>query len=423
MGKYDDLFRNAKIPVMYRVQQDFDPERIEDVVSATAAEIRAGGFPEAVRGRVVAVAVGSRGIANLCELTRTTVDTLRQAGAEVFIVPAMGSQGGAVAENQREMIAQLGITEESMGVPVRATMDTVVLGRTALGEPVYFDKLAARADYTVSIVRVKPHTSFRGKYESGIVKMNVIGLGNQKGADACHHLGMHVMGESLERFGPVSLEKSNLLFSLAVVENAYDEICVIRAVPQDRVLEREPFLLQTAFEKMPRLPLENLDVLLVDAMGKNISGTGVDSNIVQRFTSPHMPARNVAKCLVVLDLTKETTGVASGMGLVNIATQRFFEKIDFFKTYPNAITSRTPMAVRMPIIMPNDFDAIRAGLVAAWGVDYENPRMIRIANTMCLDSLLVSEALLPQARLLEKAHIDETPVRLRFDRDGNLTAV
>lgn len=423
MGKYDDLLRNAKVPIMHCLRLDFDPEHIDDVQSATAEELRASGCLEAVKGRTVAVAVGSRGITNLCELVRTTVDLLKEWGAEVFIVPALGSQGGAVAENQREMIAHLGITEERMGVPVRATMETVVLGHTPQGEPVYFDSFAAQADYTVSIVRVKPHTSFRGKYESGIVKMNVIGLGNQKGADACHHLGMHVMGESLERFGSVSLEKSNLLFSLAVIENAYDRICMIRVVPRERVLDLEPVLLKTAFKKMPKLPIEQLDVLIVDAMGKNISGTGVDSNIVQRFTSPHMSTRMVAKCLVALDLTDETSGAANGMGLVDIATQRFFEKIDFFKTYPNAITSRTPMAVRMPVIMPNDYDAIRAGIVAAWGVDYENPRIIRIKNTMCLDNVLISEALLPQARLLNGVHIDATPIRLRFDRNGNLTAM
>ncbi len=420
MGKYDALLRNAKLPLMYRLRQEFDARHVEDVQSETIAEIRASGCLESVRGSTVAVAVGSRGIANLGELVRSTVDVLKEAGATVFIIPAMGSQAGAVAENQAEMLAHLGITEESMGVAVRATMETVVLGHTPQGEPVYFDKFAAEADHTVSVVRVKPHTSFRGKYESGIVKMNVIGIGNQFGADTCHHLGMHVMGESLERFAPISLGKSNLLFSLAVVENAYDKIRLIRAVPKDRVMEVEPVLLQTAFEKMPKLPIEKLDVLVVDEMGKNIAGTGVDSNIVQRFSSPHMPARMVSKCLVVLDLTEETAGVASGMGLVNIATQRFFKKIDFFRTYPNAITSRTPMAVRMPIIMPNDRDAIRAGLVAAWEVDYDNPRVTWIKNTMRLDHMFISEALLPEAKLLSGVEVDATPIRFKFDRSGNL---
>jgi hypothetical protein len=158
-------------------------------------------------------------------------------------------------------------------------------------------------------------------------------------------------------------------------------------------------------------------------MGKNIAGTGVDSNIVQRFTSSHMPARFVAKCITVLDLTDETSGAASGMGLVDIATQRFFQKIDFFKTYPNAITSRTPMAVRMPIIMPNDYDAIRAGITAAWGVDYAKPRVIRIKNTLALSEMLISEALLEEAAALSGVVVDTTPIDLHFDRDGNLLAV
>lgn len=420
MGKYDALFTNVILPKMFVVRQSFPSDHIGDISAAVQNEIISSGCLDQVKGRTVAVAVGSRGIKNLGIIVKVTVDQLQKSGASVFIVPAMGSQGGAVAENQSEMLAHLGIDEKSMGVPVKSTMDTVEIARTIDNEPVYFDAYAASADYTVSIVRIKPHTSFRGKYESGVVKMNVIGLGNQKGADACHHLGMHVMGQSLERFGQASIGASNLLFSVAAVENAYDETCIIKAIPRERVLEEEPSLLSLARERMPALPAENLDLLIVDEMGKNIAGTGVDSNIVQRFTSPHMQGRAIAKCISVLDLTRETDGAASGMGLVNFATRRFYQKIDFFRTYPNAITSRTPMAVRMPIIMENDYDAIRAGIVAAYGVDYANPRMIRIKNTMRLDRMLVSEALLPEIEANERAIVDYEPVPFAFDGDGNL---
>ena len=349
----------------------------------------------------------------------TTVQVLKEQGANVFIVPAMGSQGGSVAENQVAMINHLGITEQAMGVPIRSTMETVVIGKTEMGEDVYFDKFAAQADYSVSVVRVKPHTSFRGTYESGIVKMNVIGLGNQRGADTCHHLGMHVMGDSLIRFGQVSLEHSNLLFSIAAVENAFDQTCVIKAVPREKVIDEEPKLLELAMSKLPSLPIEQLDVLIVDEIGKNISGTGMDANIVQRFTSPHMKSRLVAKCIVLLDLTEETCGAANGMGLAEVITKRFYEKIDFFRTYPNCITSRTPMAVRMPMVMDNDFDAIRTGIVSAYGVNYDKPRIIRIKNTMHMDEMLISEALLSEAKQ-RNVFVDPQPVALRFNNDGNL---
>ncbi len=421
MGRYDVLLENAKIPKFFRLRQTFPSEDIGDVANETRRAMIASGCLERVRDRSVAVAVGSRGINKLPEIVHTVVDLLKERGANVFIVPAMGSQGGALAENQAAMLNHLGVTPELMGVPFRSTMDTVVIGKTEKGEPVYFDRFAAQADYTVSIVRIKPHTSFRGPYESGIVKMNVIGLGNQKGADACHRLGMHVMGESLKRFGKVSIEKSNLLFSVAVIENAYDKTCRIRAIPKDLVLREEPELLSFAQSFLPRLPIEEIDLLVVDEMGKNIAGTGMDSNIIQRFTSAHMAARPGAKCIAVLDLTDETCGAASGMGLADFATRRFFEKIDFFRTYPNAITSRTPMAVRMPLIMENDYDAIRAGILAAYDVDYERPRIIRIKNTLRMDDMLISEALLPDVRQLKNVFVDAQPIELSFDNEGNLT--
>ena len=231
---------------------------------------------------------------------------------------------------------------------------------------------------------------------------------------------MHKMAESLQRFGKVSINKSNLLFSIAVIENAYDETCRVSAIPREQVLEREPELLKEAMSRLPRLPIEGLDLLIIDEIGKNVSGTGMDSNIVQRFTSPHMTPRLTAKCIAFLDLTEETCGAASGMGLAEITTRRVFDKIDFFKTYPNAITSRTPMAVRMPIVMDNDYDAIRAGIVAAYGTDYNEPRIIRIKNTMRMDEMLISAALLGEARRLENVEVDDKPITLQFDIHGNL---
>ena len=421
MGIYDQILESVSLPKMYRIKQDFDREYICDISGAVRKEIY--GFPEIaeVRGKEIALAVGSRGISNLPQIVKTTVDVLREQGAEVFIVPAMGSHGGAVAENQKKILAHLGISEETMGVEVRATMETVCIGYTPEGVPVYFDKNAAGADYTVSIARIKPHCSFRGKYESGMVKMSVIGLGKQKGADYCHMKGMANMGVNLEKIGRVHMEKSNLLFCLGLMENAYDDTCMIRAFGRGQIMTEEPALLERAKSYLPRIPFKNLDILIVDEIGKNITGTGMDCNIIQRFTSEHMPAQPFTKRLVVLDLTEESDGNASGLGLADIASRRAFDKMSFAKTYPNNLTARTTAGCKVPMIMENDFDAIRAGIKTAPDVDYSAVRAVRIKNTLRLDEMEISEALVDEAKSMEKISGEWEGFYWRFDGQGNLT--
>ena len=398
LGVYNELLKDVKLPKMYKVNQEFDRTCILNITEKVRKELLSFSKISLVRGKTVALAVGSRGIKHITEIVKTVVDTLQDCGAEVFIVPAMGSHGGAIAENQKKILEHLGITEDAIGIQIEATMDTDCIGYTPDGIPVYFDRNANQADYTISIARIKPHCSFRGIYESGMVKMSVIGLGKQKGADFCHRQGMANMGTNLEKIGRVHMEKSNLLCCLGLIENAYDDTCMLQVFAKNEIMEKEPDLLEVAKSYLPRIPFKNLDLLIVDEIGKDITGTGMDCNIVQRFTSEHMPTKPFAKRLVVLDLTDKSDGNASGVGLADITTRRVFNKMSFENTYPNNLTARTTAGCKIPMIMENDYNAIRAGIKTAPNVDYNAMRIVRIKNTLRLDEMEISEALVKEAK-------------------------
>lgn len=395
---YDEILKPVIFPKMYKFSQKFADDKIDDIRTSVVKEITSFPGIDAVRGSTVAIAVGSRGIRHIAMIVKTVVEVLRGHGADVYIVPAMGSHGGAVAINQTKILEHLGITESSVGAEIRSDMATEIIGHTPDGIPVNMDKNACSADYTVTIARIKPHCSFRGKYESGMLKMCVIGLGKQHGADFCHVQGMENMGKNLEKIGRVFIEKSNLLFSIALMENAYDETCYIRAVSKDEIMRKEPDLLEKAKSMLPKIPFSNIDMLVIDEFGKNITGTGMDCNIIQRFTSEHMVAHPITKRLVVLDLTEESDGNASGFGLADISTRRAFDKMSMHKTYPNLLTARTVIGGKIPLIMDDDYDALRSGIKTAPNVDYDNMRIVHIKNTLSLDAIEISEALLPEAQ-------------------------
>ena len=420
LGVYNELLKDVKLPKMYKVNQEFDRTCILNITEKVRKELLSFSKISLVRGKTVALAVGSRGIKHITEIVKTVVDTLQDCGAEVFIVPAMGSHGGAIAENQKKILEHLGITENAIGVPIKATMDTDCIGYTPDGIPVYFDRNANQADYTISIARIKPHCSFRGIYESGMVKMSVIGLGKQKGADFCHRQGMANMGTNLEKIGRVHMEKSNLLCCLGLIENAYDDTCMLQVFAKNEIMEKEPDLLEVAKSYLPRIPFKNLDLLIVDEIGKDITGTGMDCNIVQRFTSEHMPTKPFAKRLVVLDLTDKSDGNASGVGLADITTRRVFNKMSFENTYPNNLTARTTAGCKIPMIMENDYNAIRAGIKTAPNVDYNAMRIVRIKNTLRLDEMEISEALVKEAKDMPNITGDWTGYDWVFDKDYSL---
>lgn len=419
MSYYNELLNPIKLPKMLRVKQIFNSERIEDVSVEVSNEISNLKCIDRLKNKRVAVAVGSRGINNIGAIVQTCIKELKNAGAEVFIVPAMGSHGGANAQNQKNILGELGITEEKMEVPILSSMETVIIGKTEDNIDVHFDKNASEADYTVSIARVKPHCSFRGKYESGMLKMNVIGLGKQKGADVCHSRGMANMNQNLQKIGPVSLEKSNLLFSLAILENSYDDTYKILAVPAQEILEKELELLEEAKKMLSSIPFKNLDLLVIDEIGKDITGTGMDCNIVQRFTSEHMVPKPFIKRIAVLDLTNKSDGNAAGMGLADVICKRLYDKVVLENTYPNHLTSRTCQGCKIPMIMENDLLTIKAGIKTAPDVDYDNLRIVRIKNTLYLDELEISTALLKEAEENPNIELESDEYDWKFGEKGN----
>lgn len=416
---YEEILKDVKIPKMFLCRQSFSTEHISDIEDRIRDTVSSVKGIEKISGKTVALAVGSRGISHIAEIAKTMVSVLRDHGADVFIVPAMGSHGGAVAENQRRILEHLGVTEEYTKAEIRSSMETVIIGETEDGVPVNMDKNAAGADYTVTIARIKPHCSFRGKYESGMVKMCVIGLGKQKGADYCHYQGMANMGTNLEKIGRVFRDHSNVLFSLGIIENSYDDPCFIEAIPMDEIMEREPELLERAKALLPSIPFDNIDLLIVDEFGKNITGTGMDCNIIQRFTSEHMIPKSFIKRLAVLDLTEESDGNAAGFGLADISTERAFRKMDREKTYPNFLTARTVKGGMVPLIMADDYDAIRTGIKTCPDVDYERLRIVRIKNTLRLDLIEVSESMIDEATG-KGLSLEEGPYSLCFDENRNL---
>lgn len=421
MSVYEEILSQVNLPDMFMMERVFPGKEIADIPGEIASQIDALACKEKIRGKVIALAVGSRGITNLPVIVAGVINKLRLLGAkEIYIVPAMGSHGGAIAENQRKMLANLGVSEETVGVPVRASMETVILGYTDDGVPVHFDKLASQADYTVSIARVKPHCSFRGKYESGMVKMSVIGLGKQRGADICHKQGMQNMGMNLEKIGRISLEKSNLLFCLGLIENAYDQTHRIFAVEKEEIMAREPALLQEATSLLPQIPFEDLDLLVVCEIGKNITGTGMDCNIIKRFTSEHMKVEPLAKRLVVLSLTKETDGNAAGIGLADVTTRSVFEGMSMEKTYPNFLTSRTPNGCRIPMVMENEEMAIRAALKMCVSPTVDHPRVVIIRNTLEMSRMMISEALVEEAERIDGVQVSAKGSAMQFDAQHRL---
>lgn len=388
---------DVPLPRMVHVRQKFARERLASV-SATVAEqfLRPEVRAKVKPGMTIAVGCGSRGINNIAECAKQVIAELKALGAKPFIFPAMGSHGGATPEGQREVLEGYGITEASMGCPVHSQMDVVELGKLDGGMPVYMDKLAAAADGVVLICRVKPHTNFRAPIESGIVKMLTIGMGKIIGATTLHTEGMDMFGELLPKAARLIMSKKNFLIGVAMVENAADETAIIEAVPGDQVFDREPVLQAKAKALMARLQFDEIDVLIVEKIGKNISGSGMDPNITGRncrFVEWNMLP--MVKKIAVLGLTPETHGNATGLGGADVITMRLYRDIDIAKTYANVITSTYLDGAAIPIIMNTDQEAIQLVVKTVVRVKPQDTKIVRIANTLEVLDLHVSEPMLP----------------------------
>lgn len=407
------------------VKQVFDAPDVGDIRAAAKRALKEGGLLARMKpGASVAVGVGSRGIANLPIIVKATIEGLREAGMQPFALPAMGSHGGATAEGQKTMLAELGVTEESIGAEIRATMEVKEIGRIPDGPPLFQDVISAAADHCLLVSRVKPHTDFRSHLESGPSKMCVIGWGKQYGAAIMHGGGGANFQKYLAPAARIYEQNTNFVGALAVVENAYDGTAKIEGLTADKVgLAPEEKLLEEAKSLMASLPFPEIDVLVVRQLGKNISGTGMDTNIISRLMIPRQPEAfgNVdIAVIVVLDLTEETHGNACGMGLANVMTARIAKKIDWISTYTNTITSGIFGMYRtsMPMTIADDKRALQVA-VRGCARPWADARIVFIQDTLTLDHLWVSPNLRKEVEAHPRLSIkEETP--LQFGAQGNL---
>ncbi|WP_135547031.1 nickel pincer cofactor-dependent isomerase, group 22 [Paenibacillus cymbidii] len=417
------LLQDIPIPQMVRIRQRFDADKLADPAGELAKELRKPEVAGSIKpGQSVAIAVGSRGVANIAAFTKTTVDAVKAAGGEPFIVPCMGSHGGATAEGQREVLHHLGVTEETVGAPIRSSMEVVKLDELPNGLPVYVDKLASEADAIVVINRVKPHTAFRGPVESGVMKMIAIGLGKQKGAEACHQLGFKYMAENVPAMARIMLAKLPIVYGIALVENAYDETCRVEVLLPDRIEARERELLDEAKARLPQILFPQIDVLVIDYIGKNISGDGMDPNITGRFPTPYAHGGPDVSKMVVLDLTKETKGNANGVGTADFTTQRLADKTDFAVMYANGLTSTVCAPTKLATVLENQQYAFQAAIKTCNILDYTKCRLVRIKDTLHLGEIEISVNMLEEARQHGQIEILTEPYDLPFDSEGNLFA-
>lgn len=419
MSAVSDILQGIHLPRMVRVRQQFDCETVADVPAEVMAQL-SHGFVHGIRpGMRVAITCGSRGIANLPAIMRTMVDFCRQQGAEPFLIPAMGSHGGATAEGQRAVLAALGVTEERCGCPICSSMETQIIGETAEGHPVQIDRYAAQADGIIVVNRIKPHPVFAADYESGLMKMMAIGLGKQRQAELMHQIGFDHFHHLIPLFGDAVIRHARILFGLAIIENAYDQTSRIVALRPDEIRTKEPGLLLEAKAKMPRLLPGSADVLVVDRMGKDISGDGMDPNITGRFCQYYTGKPNfTAKRVAVLDLTEATHGNFIGIEAADVTTQRVLDKADTDETYPNSLTSCGNQ--HMPMHMKNDREAIQCAIKICTGIDLAHPRIIRIRDTLHITDILVSEPMLPEISSCSGIQILREPEEWDFDSAGNL---
>ena len=412
-----------QLPLMVPVRQHFPAATLDDPVAAVREQLRQANLQAVIRpGARVAVSSGSRGIANIIEITRTVVDSIKEAGGHPFILPAMGSHGGANAEGQKQVLAGYGITKESMGAPVEATMEVVQVDRLDDGIPVLVNRLALEADGVVLVNRVKPHTSFRGPFESGLMKMMTIGLGSHRGATIAHSQGAQGLSRLIPAWGKVILRKAPILMGVAIIENAYDQTARIAVLRPEQFETQEPRLLEEARKAMPRILVRDIDLLILEKIGKDISGTGMDTNVVGRMMLPGVkePDEPGVSRIVALDLTDNTHGNANGVGLADIITRRLFERIDFQATYANVFTTTFLNRANIPVIMETDRQAIEAALEVRRLEDTTRARIARIRSTLDVAEVQISEPLF--AEFKDHPHIESLgePHPFSFAEDGTL---
>lgn len=412
-------------PKFFRVRQKFEAPRLEDIPGTVQSELARLGLERQVKpGQTVAITAGSRGIANIKVIIKSAVQFFQKLGAKPFIVTAMGSHGGGTAEGQRGIIEGYGITEEYCGCPIKASMETIIVCQTAEGFPVHFDKHASQADHVLVVGRVKPHTDFVGDVESGLMKMMLIGLGKHEGAKVYHRAILDYSFPQIVRSvaGKV-LERCHILAGLGIVENGYDETAKIAAVSAHELEARERELLQLARRWMPKLPFQLVDILLIDELGKNISGAGVDTNVVGRKFQYHQAAQDEypkVKRIAVRGLTEETHGNASGIGLIELCTTRLLKQVDPVKTRINCLTSGNVAACMLPCDFETDGEMLDAALPTIGLTEPIDAKILWIRNTLSLAEVECSQKYWDEASRREDLDVLTELRELPFDAAGNL---
>ena len=400
------------------VRHRLDDQELADVPAAVTHALVP--VADLVRpGMRVCVAAGSRGIDRIDEVVGAVVAWARAAGARPFIVPAMGSHGGATAAGQLAVLAEFGITPESMGCEIRASMETVELGSVEPGVPVYLDRHAAtEADLIIPVNRVKPHTGFTAPTESGLQKMIAIGLGKQRGADTFHRQGYHRFADLLPAVAAHTMARAPIAFGVALVENGHARLAHVEAVRAASIRERETELLALARSLMARLPVASADVLVVDEIGKDVSGVGMDPNVVGRGHDGPRAHGPAIQRIVVRGLTRATEGNACGIGVAELALRRCVEAVDTRKTWMNEITAKTPEGGRMPLAFETDRETLAVAIAACVAVEVPTARILRVRSTKHLELLLVSEALLPDVLASGSCEVVEPLHEIGFDASG-----
>lgn len=434
IGVVKDIVKDVVVPKMVKVHQKFDLSYIkeEDIPGVVRAQLDRDVIASKIKpGMSIAITCGSRGISNTALIIKTIASYCKEKGAKPFVFPAMGSHGGATPEGQLQIVNGYGVVEDYVGCPIRATMETKQIGVTDDGRPVFIDKYAAESDGIIMLGRIKAHTQFVGPYESGLVKMSVIGMGKQHGAEGVHAQGFINMAENIQRYGRVILKNAPVICGVGLLENAADQTHTIVALTPDEIWEKEPEYLKKAKELMGHILIKHADVLIIDQIGKNISGDGFDPNVTNMLPRetgvPYGPNGELpSKCefsadrKIILDLTDETHGNANGIGLADITTQRCVDKIVNPAAYPNAVTSTILEMVKIPFWTENDKLAVQVALQTATKADKKNPKIVRIKNSLAVQDIYVSEALLPEVEANPDLEVVGELAPMAFDENGNL---
>ncbi|HHZ01521.1 MAG TPA: DUF2088 domain-containing protein [Tissierellia bacterium] len=421
MDAIRSMLDHIEIPKFARIRQHFDDTKIENIEEEIKKQFNSEKIRDIIKeGQTIGITVGSRGLANLKEIVKYICDNIKSKGATPVILPSMGSHGGAVAEGQADFVRGLGVTEEFVGAEIRAGMEVIQLGTTEEGYPVYYDKIASELDGVIVLGRIKAHTDLEGDIESGLHKMIAVGLGNHLGAQVVHARGLDKAVPRVKSIARYALKNSNIVFGVGLIENAYDETSEIVFLPAAEIAETEASLLAKSKKQLPRFLFNDIDVLIVDQIGKNISGNGMDPNVIGRGMIGYKNKEIRINKIVTLDTSEESGSNAFGVGLSDITTKRIFNKLETEAMYTNAITAIAINGVRIPIAMDSDKLAIQLAIRAVCAEEPEKIRIARIKDTLSLSEIYVSESLVEELKGNENIEIISDLEEFEFDELGNL---